>query len=316
MTIKFLSGPILLLALLTGLSVHAAEDSLTTSVFANVSKGYRREKLPDGSFKPEYYALSNGGYSPGVGRDPSIDDVPFPAIAGAVAKCLAQQNYLLANDSKSADLLLVIQWGSTIPFDDGSFRNRVDQLSDAMNTVKNTQVQGPVTRTPDGIQSDGASVAQAAQSELTGELLMMQVANNMRDKANEKNARMLGYLGEINSVNDIRRYAGGGTYFDDLISDIENRRYYVIISAYDFRAAVQDRKKTFLWSTRVSIQAQGNRFDERVMTMMANASRQFGQNSGRLIRQYQRAPRVNLGELKILGIVRETDPNEPVQKQN
>jgi hypothetical protein len=247
-----------------------------------------------------------------AGREPgpSIDSVPFPTIAGVVAQQLAARNYFLAKDAKSADLLLVIQWGSTVPFDDGSYRNGVDQLSGSMNSMRSTKVQGPTTRSVDGIQSDGASAAQAAQSAAEGDLVMMQMFNGMREKANEQNARLLGYMGEINSVNDLRRFAGGGTYYDDLISDIEDRRYYVIVSAYDFRAAVQEKNKKLLWSTRVSIQAQGNHFDERLMTMMANASRQFGQNSGRLIRQFQRAPRVVLGELKILGVVPESAPKE------
>jgi hypothetical protein len=213
-------------------------------------------------------------------------------------------------------LLLFIQWGSTIPFDDAFHRNRVDQLAGAMNAATSTKMAGPVTRTADGIQSDASAVAQAAQSELTGELLMMQMANDMRDRANEKNARLLGYAGEINTASDIRITAGGSTHFTDLISDIENRRYYVIISAYDFRSATQEKKKKFLWSTRVSITAQGNRFDERLMTMMVNAGRQFGQNSRHLIRQYQQAPRIHLGELQILGIVPAATTNTPEPKQN
>jgi hypothetical protein len=307
---------LILFGLLAGFTAQAAEDSLITSVYASASDDYRRVKRADGSFEPEYYALSNGGYSPGIGRDPSIDEVPFPTLAGVVAQHLARQNYLLAPDSKSADLLILIQWGSTIPFDDAFHRNRVDQLAGAMNAMNNTKVAGPVARTPDGIQSDASSVAQASQSELGSELLMMEMANNMRDRANEKNARLLGYSGAINSVSDLRNSAGGSTHFSDLISDIENRRYYVIVTAYDFRSAMREKKKKFLWSTRVSIQAQGNRFDERVMTMMANAGRQFGQNNRHLIRQYQQAPKINLGELKILGIVPEATLDEAEPKQN
>ena len=296
---------------------QAADDTLTTSVFSKQASGYKREKLQDGTFKPEYYAISNGGYSPGVGKDPSIDEVPFSAIAGVVAQHLAKQNYFLAKDSKSAQLLLVIQWGASVPFSDSTYKEGIDRLSGAANSVKATAVQKTQVeqaqtsaQSPDGIQSDGASAAQAAQNEFQDELVMMQMNNSARDKANERNANLLGYMGEMNSANDQRRVAGAGTYYNDLVSDIENKRYYVIVSAFDFRAATQEKSKKLLWSTRVSIQAQGNRFDERLVTMMANASRQFGQDSGRLIRQYQRAPRVDLGELKYLGVV--SDPSKQV----
>jgi hypothetical protein len=46
--------------------------------------------------------------------------------------------------------------------------------------------------------------------------------------------------------------------------------------------------------------------------MLANAGKQFGQNSGRLIQQYQRSPRVHLDDLKIIGVVPdERTPDQP-----
>jgi hypothetical protein len=292
-----------LFTLLVPASLVASDDSLTTAVFSKVKNGYQRQKLPDGSFKPEYYAISNGGFQSGLTKDTSLEAVQFPAVAGVVAQHLAKRNYFLAKDAKTADLLLVVSWGETIPFSDGTYRNQIDQLSSAVNNVAMTKVKTPQNLSLEGIQSEGESVAQSARSEMEGELLAMQSANEARNRANEANANLLGYLEEINSVNDPRRFAGGGTYYDDLVSDIENPRYYVIIAAYDFRAAVEHKQRKLLWSTRVSIQAQGNRFDERLMAMMNNASKHFGQDSGRLVRQFEQAPRVDLGELQFLGVV-------------
>jgi hypothetical protein len=295
--------------------VHAAvasEDSLVTAVYSNVTNGYVRAKMPDGSFKREAYAISNGGYTPGIGRDESIDAVKFPTIAGLVAQHLARQNYFLAQDAKSADLLLVISWGKTIPFDNGSNRNGQNQALDAMNRVKMTTPSGTQSRSVEGIQSPAQAVNDAEKSALEGSLFELQMFNSIRDQANEKNARLLGYMQEINSRNNMSRFAGGGTYFDDLIADIETDRYYVIVTAYDFRAATQEKKQKVLWTTRVSIQAQGNQFNERLMAMLDNASRHFGQDSGQLIRQYQRAPRVDLKELKFLGLV----PDSEIPRDN
>jgi hypothetical protein len=299
-----------LVLVFSGNVLSAASDSLVTAVYSKVANNYKREKLQNGSFKPEYYAISNGGFLPGIGRDPSIDKVPFSTIAGVVEQYLGKQGYHMANDAKSAQLLLVVQWGETVPFNDGTYRNQLDQLTSAMHDVQMTKVSGPVQRTPDGIQSAQNAVAQSAQGELESELLMINMANRARDQANERNALLLGYMDEINSSNSMARFAGGGDHFEDLISDIEDSRYFVIVSAYDFKAVVQNKGTKLLWSTRVSIQAQGNRFDNRLVAMMANASRQFGRDSGRLIRQYQRTPTVNLGELKFLGVVPDSAPNE------
>jgi hypothetical protein len=296
--------------LLAGPDLVAADDSLVTAVFSNVSNGYTRKKNPDGTFQRETYALANGQYSPGAVRDPSISAVPFPTIAGLVAKRLAQQNYFLAQDAKSADLLLIISWGTTIPYNDAGRQANTSNVYTAMNNVnaanaavRQADEQGEQQRTPDGIQTPDRSVRDAAKEELEGHLLETQTLDDVRMKANERNARLLGYATEINARNDNSRFAGGGSYFDDLIADIQAERYYLIVSAYDFRAATQEKKRKLLWATRVSIQTRGNRFDEGLVAMIENASKVFGQDSGRLIRQYQRGTRVDLGDLKVLGVV-------------
>jgi hypothetical protein len=314
-------GPIVFVLglLLAASSGFASQDSLVTAVFSSVSNGYARTKMPDGSFKRETYAISNGGYASGLARDHSIDDVKFPAIAGLVAEHLARKNYFLAQDAKSADLLLVISWGTSTPFSDGINRMAQDNALAAMNNVKSAVANAKVdtnNRSVDGIQSPAAEAADAARSELEGQLFELQMFNDMRSKANEQNARLLGYMKEINSRNDPSRYAGAGTYYDDLISDIESERYYVIVAAYDFRVATQEKKKKLLWSTRVSIQTQGNRFNESLATMLANASRHFGQDSGHLIKQYLPNTRVDLGELKILGMVPQSSmPEKPASEK-
>lgn len=313
MKIPLLSvGSIVLGLIFSASAASASDDSLITAVFANVSNGYKRAKLPDGTFKPETYALGNGGYTPGLGEDPSIDAIPFSTIALVAGKYLARQNYVLAEDAKSADLLLVISWGKTIPFNDAVIRNGQSGMFSAMNQVKiaggaaalqaaQSNSGGSGGRSVDGIQSGADAVAGAARDAMEGQLFEMQMFNSMREKANESNARLLGYSGEINARNNATRFAGAGTTFSDLIEDIESERYYIIVAAYDFKAAMQKERK-LLWASRISVQAQGNRFDEAMATMISTASRQFGQETGRLIRRYQTGYKVEYGELKVMGI--------------
>src|SRR5262249_13553458 len=111
------------------------------------------------------------------------------------------------------------------------------------------------------------------------------------------------------------RFGGGGSYFDDLISDIEEERYYIIVTAYDFPSAVKDGKRKQLWATRISIRAQGNRFDEQLATMLSTASGYFGQNSKQLVRQYQNG-KVHIGDMKVIGVVPEatTPAKSPEEK--
>ena len=84
-----------------------------------------------------------------------------------------------------------------------------------------------------------------------------------------------------------------------------------MISAYDFPTAVKTGQRKLLWATRVSVQAQGNRFNEAAAYMLAKASKYFGQDSGRLIRQFDREGKVTLGELKVVGVVPESQTSAP-----
>ena len=294
---------------------YASKESVVTSVFSHTYNGYQRPHAADGTFQREYYALANGSFLPGVGADASIDKVKFPQIAGITAQLLALRNYHLAQDAKQAEFLLVITWGKTIPLNDSVYRDQAESFGNAMNKVAEAR-GGPAGRFSNMTSSAPAAASFAENDEAESALVQLNMANNMRRKANEYNARLLGYVDEINQREGPARFAGAGSSFDDLIDDIENERYFFVISAYDFPTATKTGKRKLLWATRVSIQAQGNRFNETAALMLAKASKYFGQDSGRLVRQYDPEGKVTLGELKIVGVV--PDPKAPEQpaKQN
>ncbi|HVT73722.1 MAG TPA: hypothetical protein VHD61_11325 [Lacunisphaera sp.] len=290
---------------------RASEGSLVTAVFSRVSNGYQREKLPDGTFKREFYALTNGHYYPGLGPNRSIDAVKFPQVAKLVAQFLALRNYYLAPDAKSAQLLLEISWGTTVPFNDSVYQANAAGFYSSSNAMKAATAAAAGTNgSVDGIQSPAASVANAARDDFEQQLYEMQTFEDMRRNADEHNARLLGYVDEINRGDTIARFAGAGEAYHDLIDDIESERYYVIIAAYDFHTAQKEGKLKPLWITRVSVQAQGNRFNETLAAMLDRASRYFGQDSGRLLRQYQPEGKVKLGELQVVGVVSPAELHE------
>jgi len=290
--------------LLAAQAAAAAGTALVTSVNSEVRNGYTRQQLPDGSFQREYYAIASGGYSPGRDKDRSIDGVRFPDLAGMVAQVLARRNYYFAPDAKSADLLLVIQWGTTIPFRSAQYANATLNVADAANAFRSADASARAsvnpTRDRGGIQSPEMTVRQVTLEQMQQDLYTMLLFEGARRDADADNARLLGYLKEINYRDDLSRLAGAGVAFDDLMADIEAPRYYVIISAYDFRAATQRQQQKLWWVTRVSIQAQGNRFNERLKDMLASAGRYLGSDSGHLIRQYHQGE-VSFGDLKFLG---------------
>jgi hypothetical protein len=305
------SVALLILAMAVPAAGWAAEETVATAVYANIGHGYKREKTKDGSFKREYYALSNGGRIYGTTSDLTVDRVTYPQVAEIATRLLAQQNYHYAQSREQAKLLLVLQWGSTIGFNRMNNDQAVTMAGSAFADLQNAFLAAGMDRSlADAVRGSGdtfgsnasASVdAQTAIARFESAMAQVFADNRARDQFNQHNARVLGYMDDLADTNDIRRWAGGGDRFTDLIGDVEESRYYIVISAYDFPELEKQRKKKLLWQTRVSVRTPGNAFDDSVVAMLKSASKYFGQDSGRLVRGEETKGTVELGELKFLG---------------
>ncbi|MES1167979.1 MAG: hypothetical protein ABUL61_02295, partial [Oleiharenicola lentus] len=171
---------------------------------------------------------------------------------------------------------------------------------------------------PRGVQfatNEEMAVVNAAGS-LEGQFVKSIADDRVREELTLRNAQVIGYVDDLNDTNDIRRYAGGGDRYNDLIADVEEQRYYIVISAYDFAELTQKNKKKLLWQTRVSVRMTGNTFDSTVAAMLKSASKYFGQNSGRVIRGEETKGTVELGELKYLGEVKAAPKAIPTKAED
>jgi hypothetical protein len=294
-------------------AARAADDesAVLTSVFAKTDKSYKRQKGPDGKWVREYYTMVNGGAAEGTVRDNAQSRVPFVAIATVLAQHLARQGYYPATDPEKVDFLLVVNWGRTNPFSDPTYRDGVDNVMGAMNTsIQQTQAADRAraaasTATQTGNASLTGSVedmeAQAAGSYLENALIAQDMMNRSRNQVNARTAHLLGYMGTINKADGPQRYAGGGDLYDDLIADIEEARYYIILSAYDFEKTVRQKQTKLTWVTRMSMRAPGNSFSEKAASMIAYSSTRFGQNTDGLERKLYPQYKVNLEDIRFLG---------------
>jgi len=286
---------------LAGTLFKDAEKSLVVAVSSQVAPDYLRTKNPKGGWKPERYVIANGDRLPGTVRDVSFDGVAYPEIAGVVARHLAAHQYYLAKQAKDADLLLAIYWGQTVPADSINYGVAVDQLA---NVVRDAGPQPSIAERMlnTGVKPDRDNTRPTRNSNgIEFSLARIEMENRNRDLASTDNARILGYLDPINEAR--WRVVGGdvGDLKQDLMNDVEEGRYYVVVAAYDFKEVQQSGRKTPRWVTRISISSRGERFDERMAQMIASAATSFGQNTG-FKRHYYGDPRIELGETEYLGM--------------
>jgi hypothetical protein len=292
------------------------------AVASKTSRDYVRKKSSDGSFIPESYAFANGGYWSGPLFDPTIDKLGFMDIARTIALPLANQNYLPTSDPKTTKLLLVVYWGTTFAPENASDSNAYYQaqkktqeehqsnqaLQDALGASGLAQ-GAPAT----DAQVRAAKLVNAQDGDaLSASLGIMQAQNQSRDQANRRNAQMLGYDSEWNEI-----MGGLGGPAQDLrksqmITELEEDRYFVVIMAYDYQLLVTSKKHKLLWETRFSIREHTHAFNQQLMAMAVQASKLFGQDSNGLTRKPLPEGRVDLGEVRSLGVVQPEQIASPI----
>jgi hypothetical protein len=139
----------------------------------------------------------------------------------------------------------------------------------------------------------------------------MDMENRVRNRRNEENARVLGYVDEMAHMRSVGGFTGSDR-FEELRTEIEESRYYIVLIAYDFKLASQKQKKKVLWTAHMSIRTRANNFTDSLETMVARAASHFGQNSGRLVRNYK--GEVEIGDLEFIGTEDDENATSPPAK--
>jgi hypothetical protein len=278
--------------------VSTAQGEEIEAVSSRVSADYVRAKLPDGSFQPETYAFAKGGYRSSGTQDYSIDKIQFLDVARTIAGPLATQRYIPAKDPKTTRLLVMVYWGATASLTHSSDSAGYQNLQLAQGALSSAQMDSHGMPAGGGIAAD--------QNELDASLALVNLENHIRDRADAENAALLGY----DSWWD--KYSGHAVFGtalaehkQEMIDELEEGRYFVVLMAYDFQLLLKEKKHKLLWETRFSVRQRGNEFDKQLEKMAQYASTYFGQDSHGLTHKPLPEGQVEIGDLKNLGVVPE-----------
>lgn len=292
-------------------SARAADSTDITTVSSMVSDGYVRTKLADGSFKPETYAFGKGGFLSGSTRDVTIDKLGFMNIAHVVAFPLAEQNYVPSKNPKTTNLLVMVYWGTTDGVANASSsvayqRLESSQIATAPAVSLLTQQAPPDVEMSScytqGRLSEATMEREVAADNLNNSLAAASLEDDVRIRSDTRNAMLLGYDSKLAETLGLEHTSLKYSR-EDLISEIEDSRYFVVLMAYDFQKTWQAKKPELLWVTRISVRAQGNEFQKVLPAMTAFASQYFGQDSHGLLRKPMPDGQIDIGEPKSLGFV-------------
>jgi hypothetical protein len=282
----------------------SANDIIAVS--GRVSSDYVRTKAPNGSFQAESFAFGQGGMWPGAKADKSMDKTTFLDVARVIAVPLAAKAYLPAKDPKNTKLLLMVYWGTTHAPEHAGASAIYQELQTSEMQLKSLYAAAPPP--PETAHEAGLIRPHnlLVESSFDGPIAAAVAENQLREQDDFLNAKMLGYDSWWSETAGDRRGTALQVRRDDLLSELEDDRYFVVLMAYDFQLLWKQKKHKLLWETRFSIRQRHHNFDEDLSGMAQFASRYFGQETHGLVHDTLPVAHVEVGEVKSLGTV--SDP--------
>jgi hypothetical protein len=275
------------------------------AVSSRTSDDYVRTRLPDGTFKAESYAFAKGGYWSGGRNDRTIDKLGFMDVARTIAAPLAGQSYVPARDPKATNLLIMVYWGTTYAPEHASDSPVYHHLNDANQALNQVW---PVSQQHDRFGNSkmpSGGEAGALFDEVTTAIAAVQAENRMRDQVDRVNALMLGYDSWWTATFDAQNGTALEVRKRDMLNELEEDRYFVVLMAYDFQMMWKQKKSRLLWETRFSVSEHHNEFDKQLGAMAKYASAYFGQDSHGLMHKPIPEGHVDVGDVRNLGVVPE-----------
>jgi hypothetical protein len=297
--------------------LDSAGNNDITAVASRKSGSYIRVQLPNGTYVPESYVFGAGGVWRGEKVDATIDKVSFLEVAHMIAGPLASQNYVPARDPNTTKLLIMVYWGTSHGEEHASESNGYVNLQAAQAAKDNARMQSGGPPGGNGGASALSSIPKsaderAADDRLTSAMAAVVAENHARDQSDILNVNMLGY---DSWWDDTQKYVGTPLDFrrDDLLGEIEEDRYFVVLMAYDFQQLWWKKRHRLLWETRFSIRERHHAFDKDLPSMAQYASQYFGQDSHGLIHEAVPLGHVDIGDVKSLGEAQEKQGDTPAE---
>jgi hypothetical protein len=300
-----------ILPLAAALGTAFGSDGLeAVAISAKVSPGYSREKLPSGSFRPETYAFGKGGLWAGTEAG-TVEVADFMDVAKALAGPLAGQGFVSSSDPRATRLLIMVYWGTTRTPEHTTNSVASQNLAAANAAVLAANLDShmvhfnPSDSCAPAQMQQGSQINQAVRTPaqidmenvMTSAMAMEAAEDGQRLQIDAENASMLGY---DSWWNETAQYVGTPLEIrrQDLLDEIEGRRYFVVLMAYDFQEMWKEKQPRLFWEARFSIREKGNELRKQLAAMAGAAAPYFGKDSGRLLHKPLPEGRVDVGPIR------------------
>lgn len=265
-----LLGGVLLGVISWGINVNGAVKKARVLVDSFAETDYLKAKETDEGLVPETYHLVQGKRIGGYIKDKSLEDVPFMEVAQNLAQQLRSRDYYPAQAKEDGDLLIIVNWGVT-------------EIQADFDELFPTDDEEAATEEDSDSFLDGAPGS-----------ILEEGGYSYREQSN---AALIGFDRALR-----RKDLGTQDQFE-LQEMLQNERYFMILSAFDWQLLRKTGEKKLLWTTRFSLDAVKQGFDEAHFALSRGAANYFGTNlDGKLgkVNTHVGPGEVETGELKVI----------------
>ena len=293
------------------LALPAVADS-RVSLVARATPGYTLAKYTDGKLpKAETYVFMQGSFFEGQTVDHSIERTPFRRIAEFLAPELARQQYFPTREIAKADLVIVVHWGTTVPYvGTQEMTGRTSPASDANNNgnilahdVRMAVAEGDPSTTADDdvITKALLTLGDTQAGELNNDRLE-QLTDSIASQMHQgDNVKLLGYADDLHRL---KKTMWTTEAEQSLRYDLVHERYFIILKAYDLREKPELASyRRPAWTMNLNISSPGNNFPGALNRMSVAGVNFFGRTTDGVttVKTSDRQGTVTIGPLVIIG---------------
>jgi hypothetical protein len=271
--------------LLIASSVWTSAKENRVAVKSNATPEF--SKIRGGGKKIQTFHVMEGKYFGGNTDDPSMNGVTFMDIAENLAANLKRQGFYSEPDDDKGDLLIVINYGATDYDADYAELMGIDSLDDL----------GLGAGAEENEELDEFEALDAFAADFEN----MQAMNDAGQMDKIFKAKLLGMEELFNDSATTQQVFE----FEDMVNE---ERYFIYIVAFDLPAYRTGEKKV-MWTTRYSMRAIGQPFDEAIAELNTVASHFFGMNmKGMQNRRASDEFEVQMGDIEVIGELLKSKP--------
>ena len=270
----------------TALSISLVGPAFSASnrvaIKAEADIDFLKEREKDGTARPMSYQVAKGKFYRGGMNDQRMETFTFDDIVKDMAQHLTKQKFYPHQGEGTGDMLIVVHYGVT---------EYEESIMEILGYTSEEEMGLGGEFDFEGIAPDAGAMNAVADVGFNQSLMAT---------ASDSNKRSMGYKAKLLGMEEAFGFYTNDQDKYELMSMLDEERYFVILMAYDI-PSLKAKDPKLLWTTRYSIRAIGQKFDDAIKGMNLIAGDYFGKSfKGLNLKRLEDTSSVEIGDIEVI----------------